>query len=66
MFDEQPDGDVHGECAAEIRRLEAEVKVLTGLLREAEALIVEQDVHVEADMTDIGRELMGRIAKVTS
>lgn len=21
-FDEQPDGDIHGECAAEIRRLE--------------------------------------------
>jgi hypothetical protein len=25
MFDEQPDGDPHGECAAEIHRLEAEV-----------------------------------------
>lgn len=24
MFDEQPDGDPHGECAAEIRRLTAE------------------------------------------
>jgi hypothetical protein len=24
MFDEQPDGDPHGECAAEIHRLEAE------------------------------------------
>ncbi len=23
MFDEQPDGDIHGECAAEIHRLEA-------------------------------------------
>lgn len=23
-FDEQPDGDLHGECAAEIHRLEAE------------------------------------------
>lgn len=23
MFDEQPDGDLHGECAAEIHRLEA-------------------------------------------
>ena len=21
MFDEQPDGDIHGECAAEIKRL---------------------------------------------
>ena len=25
MFDEQPDGDIHGECAAEIKRLEAEL-----------------------------------------
>lgn len=25
MFDEEPDGDPHGECAAEIRRLQAEV-----------------------------------------
>lgn len=24
MFDEQPDGDPHGECAAEIQRLQAE------------------------------------------
>lgn len=24
-FDEQPDGDPHGECAAEIHRLQAEV-----------------------------------------
>ena len=23
MFDEQPDGDLHGECAAEIHRLQA-------------------------------------------
>ena len=25
-FDEQPDGDIHGECAAEIRRLKQELK----------------------------------------
>jgi hypothetical protein len=25
-FDEQPDGDIHGECAAEIHRLEQELK----------------------------------------
>ena len=31
MFDEQPDGDPHGECAAEIERLRQ-------LLREAAAL----------------------------
>ncbi len=26
MFDEQPDGDPHGECAAEIHKLEAAVE----------------------------------------
>lgn len=28
MFDEQPDGDPHGECAAEICRLQAEIAAL--------------------------------------
>jgi len=32
MFDEQPDGGPHGECAAEIRRLEAENGELLDLL----------------------------------
>lgn len=26
-YDEQPDGDLHGECAAEIRRLQAELEI---------------------------------------
>jgi len=29
MFDEQPDGDPHGECAAEIRRLEIALRIKT-------------------------------------
>ena len=28
MFDEQPDGDPHGECAVEIHRLAAEIERL--------------------------------------
>lgn len=28
MFDEQPDGDPHGECAAEIHRLQRQCEVL--------------------------------------
>ena len=28
-FDEQPDGDIHGECAAEIHRLEQELRIKT-------------------------------------
>ena len=32
MFDEEPDGDPHGECAAEIHRLRAEVERLRGAL----------------------------------
>ena len=34
MFDEQPDGNPHGECAAEIHRLEAEVVRLRIALNE--------------------------------
>lgn len=34
MFDEQPDCDLHGECAAEIHRLEAERDELLAALRE--------------------------------
>ena len=34
-FDEQPDGDIHGECAAEIRRLEREVSSTSAVLRMA-------------------------------
>lgn len=36
MFDEQPDGDPHGECAAEIHRLQAEVARLEALLNTPE------------------------------
>jgi len=32
LFDEEPDGDPHGECAAEIHRLEAENSELLDLL----------------------------------
>jgi hypothetical protein len=35
MFDEQPDGDPHGECAAEIHRLERELSEARRLLAEA-------------------------------
>ena len=34
MFDEQPDGNPHGECAAEIHRLEAEITRLRAALNE--------------------------------
>jgi|JI8StandDraft_1071087.scaffolds.fasta_scaffold104641_4 hypothetical protein len=45
-FDEQPDGDIHGECSAEIHRLEGEVTIWrnsaeaqTERLKEAEEAI---------------------------
>ena len=34
MFDEQPDGDIHGECSAEIHRLEAEIAAAIPAMRE--------------------------------
>lgn len=38
-FDEQPDGDIHGECAAEIHRLEAELAATQRKLAEAGCFI---------------------------
>ena len=32
MFDEEPDGDPHGECAAEIHRLQAELSAIASVL----------------------------------
>lgn len=32
MFDEQPDGDPHGECAAEIHRLQAQLGLIDAAL----------------------------------
>lgn len=34
-FDQEPDGDIHGECANEIRQLEARVKELEGGIKSA-------------------------------
>lgn len=41
MFDEQPDGDIHGECAAEIARLK-------GLINSPELENFLRAVHIEA------------------
>ena len=35
-FDEQPDGDPHGECAAEIESLRAQVALLQAAIRKAQ------------------------------
>ena len=45
MFDEQPDGDPHGECAAEIRRLQEQIAQLRAA---AEPIVSEamEDVPV--------------------
>jgi cell division protein FtsB len=48
MFDEQPDGDIHGECAAEIHKLEAEN---TALRAELAALKARDVVMVPREPT---------------
>lgn len=45
MFDEQPDGDIHGECAEEIKRLEAENTRLTQALRYEQHLAERIGTH---------------------
>ena len=53
MFDEQPDGDPHGECAAEIYRLPAEVaSYRAGNTALLEALML---AHEERDSANAAR-----------
>jgi len=40
-FDEEPDGDIHGECAAEIHRLQSQVEQKAAKIAELEAIINE-------------------------
>lgn len=46
MFDEEPDGDPHGECAAEISRLNAELKATGESLRLAMDTIRQQNEEI--------------------
>lgn len=46
-FDEQPDGDPHGECAAEIHCLQAEVARLTKLLNTPETMRFLEGTRLE-------------------
>ena len=60
MFDEQPDGDPHGECAAEIQRLTGEAAVMRELLRNCLAVIsiVEPLTTDEADaLADLNQKI---------
>ena len=38
MFDEQPDGDPHGECAAEIHRLETVIRRAANIMHGGEGV----------------------------
>jgi len=40
-FDEQPDGDIHGECAMEIQALQAQLAERDKLLEQCEATIAD-------------------------
>ena len=47
MFDEEPDGDPHGECAAEIHRLQAAIERSHMALRRSEAHVDRLTAEVE-------------------
>ena len=58
MFDEQHDGDPHGECAAEIHRLEAENAALREWIAECRDTVLYPVAHAD---TEVGKraELLG-------
>lgn len=56
MFDEQPDGDPHGECAAEIHRLEAEVASLRGAIAQQAAVPAAPDEGVVQALMEKARD----------
>jgi hypothetical protein len=58
MFDEQHDGDPHGECAAEIHSLEAENAALREWIAECRDTVLYPVAHAD---TDVGKraELLG-------
>jgi hypothetical protein len=60
MFDEQPDGDPHGECAAEITRLQAEIEFVRDLLW------AEHPECCGCPVEDYGGEYMGQREVVMS
>ncbi len=54
MFDEQPDGDPHGECAAEIQRLTGEAAVMRELLRRCNTVLLTIEPESAAEHEAIG------------
>lgn len=52
MFDEEPDGDPHGECAAEIHALHERIAHLENLLADKDDTIAQLNI----DMRDMERE----------
>lgn len=58
MFDEQPDGDPHGECAIEIKRLEGELLALRQAAKEA-AVAMAQHMPNRKETHDLYAFLTG-------
>lgn len=53
MFDEEPDGDPHGECAAEIQQLHAEIRELH-VVRDALAAALNKEANVTEPKQIVG------------
>ena len=55
-FDEQPDGDPHGECAEQIRKLEDSVKTLESECNQLNNMSIKQRALIE-DLASMCRRL---------
>ena len=61
-FDEQPDGDIHGECAAEIHKLEAERDALAARLQEMRDALKRINKHPSKPSEELGYVGCRRVA----
>lgn len=53
MFDEQPDGDPHGECAAEIAKLRAVAQAYVDMIERVESRCMAADGPVTKTCDEI-------------
>jgi hypothetical protein len=61
MFDEQPDGDPHGECAAEIHRLQAALRDLRDAAEAVKYVVLKPQIYTDEGTREHSKNLIAAI-----